>query len=258
MSLNKKLLATLLLGGFVAPANASLIYNAFTHAGTDQVDYEVTIDHDTTNNEFDITYKVLSTSPNTVGKLTGIFFDMGPIDTVRLSDTNPPPAGTRGDPDTSDPYTAANLGLTNQSNPSLSSICGQAFGDINDVAGAGGCNSTLQLGTTIIDAVDYQGFLFDVGLAWKVNDLSSGSSGSFSIADIGLTLDDWGAIGLRGQATGSGAGGGSGSAKEFQLIGTPGGGGGPSAIPEPGMMALFGIGLVGMGLSQIRRKRKVS
>ena len=36
------------------------------------------------------------------------------------------------------------------------------------------------------------------------------------------------------------------------------GGGPPSAIPEPGMMALFGIGLMGMGLSHIRRRRKVS
>ena len=32
----------------------------------------------------------------------------------------------------------------------------------------------------------------------------------------------------------------------------------PADIPEPGMMALFGIGLMGMGLSAIRRKRKIS
>ena len=37
-----------------------------------------------------------------------------------------------------------------------------------------------------------------------------------------------------------------------------GGGGNEGNVPEPGMMALFGIGLMGMGLSRIRRKRKVS
>jgi len=38
----------------------------------------------------------------------------------------------------------------------------------------------------------------------------------------------------------------------------PPGGEPPTGIPEPGTMALFGIGLLGMGLSRVRRKRKVS
>ncbi|RKZ63599.1 MAG: hypothetical protein DRQ44_09935 [Gammaproteobacteria bacterium] len=37
-----------------------------------------------------------------------------------------------------------------------------------------------------------------------------------------------------------------------------GGGNPPSGIPEPGVVALFGMGLLGMGLSHLRRRRKVS
>ena len=36
------------------------------------------------------------------------------------------------------------------------------------------------------------------------------------------------------------------------------GGGGQQEIPEPGLMALFGMGLLGMGVSRTRRKRKAS
>ena len=32
----------------------------------------------------------------------------------------------------------------------------------------------------------------------------------------------------------------------------------PAEVPEPAMVALFGMGLMGMGLSRIRRKRKIS
>lgn len=239
-------LAAILSIGFIAPANATLVYNTFTHAGTDTVNYEVTIDHDMIDGEFDITYKVLPvpvSSPNTVGKLTGFFFDMGPIDTTSLPD-----------PDSTDPYADLTaLGLTNENNPSGTSICGSAFGDVKQVKGS--CGSRLNLGTTFIGGVDYAGFLFDVGLGWKKNDLTSGNAGSFSIADAGLNLNDWGAIGIRGQATGPT--GGNGSAKEFQLIGiantTT-----TAAVPEPSLIALFGMGLLGIRLTNIRRNRKAS
>lgn len=228
-------ITSILLSGAVTSANAdSITYDIFAHSGSDHIDYKVVIDDNATG-KFTITYQVQATSPNQVGKLTGFFFDMGSIDT-----------GTLPDPDTSDPYTAANLGLSNESNASGSSICGSSFGDTKSVSG--GCNSTLNMGTLIIDGFDYSGFLFDVGLAWKVNDLTSGDTGTFSIADLGLSLDDWGAIGLRGQATGSGSNGGNGSAKEFQLVGTkdpndPNTGNDP--IPEPSTLVLLAMGLLG-------------
>jgi len=242
-------LTALLLGSFVIPAGAATItYNTFTHAGLDPINYTVTINDDTAG-FFDISYGVTASSAYTVGNLTGFFFDMGPIDTSTLPD-----------PDSSNPYSATNLGLTNESNPSGTSICGQAFGDVNNVTGGGGCNSKLQLGSTIIDGLDYKGFLFDVGLAWKVNDLSSGSIGSFMIADVGQSLSDWGAIGLRAQATGTGADGGNGSAKEFQLRAndqTPGTGGDNGNIPEPTSLMLLGVGLLGF-FSVSRRKAKAA
>ena len=37
-----------------------------------------------------------------------------------------------------------------------------------------------------------------------------------------------------------------------------GGGGGEGNVPEPTVIALFGMGLLGMGLSRIRKKRKTS
>ena len=230
MIFKEKVIAGLLLSSFVVPAGAATItYDTFTNIGSDPINYEVVINDDTAG-QFNISYKVISTL--TVGKLTGIFFDFGPVNTSTLPD-----------PDTSDPYTAANLGLANEFNPSGTSSCAQAFGDVKSVSGSQGCNSTIQLGTTIIDGFDYAGFLFDVGLAWKVNDLTSGQTGGFSISDLGglLSLDDWGAIGLRGQDT-SGTGG---SAKEFQLIGVKTGGD-EGNVPEPTALLLIATGLLGL------------
>jgi hypothetical protein len=233
--------AVLVLGLLSTNGQAAFItYSDFVHAGSDVVDYSVTID-DSTAGKFVITYAVSNLSPNSVGKLTGLFFDFGTIDTISLPD-----------PDTSDPYAnLSDLGLSGESNPSNTLICGTAFGDINSVSGAGGCNSALQLSTTIIDGHDYAGFEFDVGVAWKVNDLSANNSeGVFSIDTNGFSLDDWGVIGLRGQDT-SGLGG---SAKEFMLMGvkqpvpppepTP-------SIPEPSTLMILGIGLMGLSIRKI-------
>jgi hypothetical protein len=220
-------------------------FDNFIHAGSDIVDYTVTID-DSPAGEFKITYKVTNTSPNTVGKLTGFFFDIGPIN-----------AATLPDPDTTDPYTAANLGLAGEMNASGTSICGQAFGDVNAVSGSGGCNSTLNLGTTMIDGIDFGGFLFDVGLAWKTNDLSMGQEGMFSISDLGgaITLADWSAVGLRGQAVGDGTGSDDGSAKEFMLMGN--GGVIITSVPEPATASLMGVALASAVYSGLFRRKKM-
>jgi len=188
------------------PASAGLIYQDFTHAGGDSINYTVTIEHDVVDEEFDVTYSVQASSPNKVGKFTGFFFDL------------------------SDSYNASNLGLAKQSNPNDKDSCGQAFGDVKSVIN-GGCNSTLNIGGGLLPP-GFDG-LFDVGIAWKVNDLTSGQMGSFSINDLGLSLDDWGAIGLRGQETS----GNEGSAKEFQLS---------ADVPEPSILALFAAGVLGM------------
>lgn len=211
--------------GLVATqASASTItFSNFQHAGSDPVDYIVTVSDDAeagvTAGNFKITYQVDPLSAFTTTKLTGFFFDVADPFIANNS-----------------PYNSINLGLTNETLPMS---CGQGFNTDQVVAG-GGCNSTLNLGAV---AGAFQNHQFDVGIAWmNGNDLSDGSIGMFEIADIGLTLDDWVAVGLRGQGTGVPGSDFGGSAKEF------------SVVPVPAAVWLFGSGLLGLvGIAGRRR-----
>ncbi len=202
---------------------STITFSNFQHAGSDAVDYIVTVADDAeagvTAGNFKISYQVDAASAFTTTKLTGFFFDVAD------------PFGVNNSP-----YNAGNLGLSNETTP-LS--CGQGY-NTNKVSAGGGCNSNLTLGAT---AGSFKGHLFDVAIAWKNgNDLSQGAVGMFEIADLGLTLDDWAAVGLRGQAT-DGFGG---SAKEFQI-------GADTVVPVPAAVWLFGSGL--LGLAGIARRR---
>ncbi|WP_371374392.1 PEP-CTERM sorting domain-containing protein [Thalassotalea aquiviva] len=220
-------------------ANSAVItYSSFFHAGTEHVNYKVTVDDVAISGKFLVTYEVTS---NVVGKLTGFFFDFGPITEDRTPANSPV-----WDPDTSDPYADETaLGLSNESNPSNSLVCAKAFGDVNSVS-SGGCSSTFNIGDFWINGVDYQGFLFDVGLAWKTNDLTPpDTSGQFAINKNGFTLASWGIVGLRGQAVD-----GDGSAKEFALVSTrrPD----DRSLPEPATLFILALGLIGLGA--VRKK----
>ncbi len=197
---------------------AAITFSNFSHLGSDDVDYIVTVSDDTAG-VFTISYQVNPLSVYTTAKFTGFFFDVA-------------------DPFVADnsPYHAGNLGLVDISAPAS---CGQGF-NTNHVSGAKGCNSNIQLGS---DAGAFAGHLFDVGIAWKNdNDLSGGGTGSFQIADLGLGLADWVMVGLRGQAT-TGAGG---SAKEFQYMAN-------TVVPVPAALWLFGSGF--LGLMAVARRR---
>lgn len=209
----KTLLAGLALLGNAALANGSAIYSDFIHEGAETVDYRVEIGHDQSAGLFDVSYQV--TNNASVKKFTGFFFDL------------------------SSDYNADNLGLTNQFNSSGQTVCATGFGVANS-AGSGGCKSNLNEGT------------FDVGLVWSGVDLSSAPyEGGFSISDLGhLTLEDWGAIGMRAQAVN-----GEGSAKEVQWSADTG----PSfdmsdAVPasSPGTIALLGLSFAGLLVSRKR------
>ncbi len=194
-----------------AVASASIIYSDFDHEGSDTVDYRVEVSHNQTAGLFDISYEV--TNSASVGKFSGFFFDL------------------------SSDYNASNIGLTNEFTPSGASVCGMGFG-VKKVKGSKGCNSNLNEGT------------FDVGLAWKTNDLTVAPFvGSFSISDLGhLALEDWGKIGMRAQDVNGG-----GSAKEVQF--TPDVSAPPVAASEPGTIALIGLGFMGLIMSR-RSQRK--
>ena len=202
---------------------STITFSNFQHAGSDAVNYIVTIADDNeagvTAGNFKVSYQVDPLSSFTTAKLTGLFFDVAD-----------PFIANNG------PYSAANLGLINVTAPAS---CGQAFNTDQVVAG-GGCNTNINFGAA---AGSFQNHQFDVGIAWKNgNDLSSGAVGMFEIADLGLTLADWAAVGLRGQAT-DGTGG---SAKEFQIMPD-------TVIPVPASVWLFGSGLI--GLAGIARRR---
>jgi len=179
---------------------AVITFSDFTHLGSDDVDYIVTIEDDAeagvTANHFKISYQVVSLGASTTEKFTGFFFDAN------------------------DAYTSANLGLSNESVES----CALGF-NTNQVSGSGGCNSNLTLGGV---AGAFQGHSWDVGIGWKTsNDLSGGQIESFEIAALSLSVNDISNIGLRGQDTN----GGGGSAKEFQST--------PNAVPVPASVWLF-------------------
>jgi hypothetical protein len=162
---------------------AVVTFSDFTHLGSDDVDYIVTIEDDAevgvAANHFKISYQVAPPNILTTAKFTGFFFDAN------------------------DAYTSANLGLSNETVAS----CGLGF-DTHHITG--GCGSNLNLGT---QAGAFQGYDWDVGITWKnSNDLSNGQVQSFKIAALNLSINDFSNIGLRGQDTN----GGGGSAKEFQ------------------------------------------
>ena len=186
-AINSAFILLLLLVIALLPARfaqaAVVTFSDFTHLGSDDVDYIVTIEDDAeagvNANRFKISYQVDSSSNYTTGKFTGFFFDAN------------------------DAYTSANLGLSNESVVS----CGQGF---NTHQITGSCGTNLNLGA---NAGAFQGHDWDVAISWKnSNDLSGGQIESFEIAALSLSVNDFSNIGLRGQdTTGSG-----GSAKEFQ------------------------------------------
>ena len=210
------------LGCFSLSAQAaSVTFSNFQHAGSDAIDYIVTVD-DNTAGKLTFTYKVDMFSTFTVAKLTGFFFD-----------AEDPSSATDG------PYTAANLGFIDFQ-PGTS--CAQGF-NTNQIMGPGGCNTTLQLGA---GAGSFESHMWDVGVAWKTNDLSLGQIGTFEVSNLGglIGIGDIGSIGLRGQET-TGSGG---SAKEFELASM-------NPVPVPAAIWLFGSALIGfVGMS---RKTKV-
>ena len=163
---------------------AVVTFSDFTHLGSDDVDYIVTIEDDAeagvAANHFKISYQVAPSSILTTAKFTGFFFDAN------------------------DAYTSANLGLSNESVAS----CNQGF---NTHHITGSCGTNMNLGA---NAGAFQGHDWDVGITWKnSNDLSGGQIESFEIAALSLSVNDFSNIGLRGQDT-NGSGG---SAKELQI-----------------------------------------
>ena len=163
---------------------AVVTFSDFTHLGSDDVDYIVTIEDDAeagvAANHFKISYQVAPSSILTTAKFTGFFFDAN------------------------DAYTSANLGLSNESVAS----CNQGF---NTHHITGSCGTNMNLGA---NAGAFQGHDWDVGITWKnSNDLSGGQIESFEIAALSLSVNDISNIGLRGQDT-NGSGG---SAKELQI-----------------------------------------
>jgi len=162
---------------------AVITFSDFTHLGSDDVDYIVTIEDDAeagvSANHFKISYQVDPSSTLTTAKFTGFFFDAN------------------------NAYNSSNLGLSNETVAS----CGLGF-DTHHITGS--CGSNLNLGA---QAGAFQGYDWDVGITWKnSNDLSNGQVQSFKIAALNLSINDFSNIGLRGQDT-NGSGG---SAKEFQ------------------------------------------
>jgi hypothetical protein len=156
----------------------TITYDNFTHSGASPIDYIVTINDDTPG-LFKFTYEVASTSANTTGKLTGLYFNVTTTTGVG-------------------PYNSGNLGLQNQTTSSSD----QAFDDTK----IGGVTN-LNLGE------------FDVIIGWKSGvDLRNGAVGMFEVSDLGGSVDisDFNKIGLRGQAVGPTPDGGEESAKEIQ------------------------------------------
>lgn len=135
--------------------------------------------------------------------------------------------------DNNSPYNSNNLGLRNEVNPSNTESAGQGFNTDK-------IQSITDLNLPAI-AGDYKKHQFDVAIGWKVNDLTGGQMGMFEVADLGLTLADFGAIGLCGQET-TGVGG---SAKEFQLV---------ASVPDAPIIFLLGPSLLGLGLLSWRKK----
>lgn len=183
-------------------ANAALIsYSDFSHLGSDDIDYIVTIEDDAeagvTDGHFRISYQVDPESTLSTAKLTGFFLEID------------------GD------YNASNLDLINETATS----CAQDF-NTHQIRGGGGCNTNLTLGSI---SGDYRHYDWTLALAWKNNnDLSNGNIHSFEIADLGLSLNAITALGIRAQDT-NGFGG---SAKEFMLEPT-------TVIPLPASFWLF-------------------
>ena len=194
---------------------AVITFSDFTHLGSDDVDYIVTIEDDAeagvSANHFKISYQVAPSSTLTTAKFTGFFFDANNV------------------------YNSSNLGLSNETVAS----CGLGF-DTHHITGS--CGSNLNLGA---QAGAFQGYDWDVGITWKnSNDLSNGQVQSFKIAALNLSINDFSNIGLRGQDT-NGSGG-SGSAKEFQST--------PNAVPVPASVWLFLSSTVALLVARKKRQ----
>lgn len=199
---------------FALSAQAAVVtFSDFQHVGSDTVDYIVSIEDDeeagVSAGSFRVSYQVAPASPNTVGKLTGLFIDFGEINDAPIS------------------FTLADLNISNEVSDDAS--CGQGF-NTDSINAGGGCNTQLQLGAS---AGDYQGHQFDVAIAWRSNDLSGFGLSSFEIATLGFSLSDISAVALRGQDT-SGL---EGSAKDFAM---------PSPVPLPPAAGLFLLSTAGL------------
>ena len=206
----------------VTSINAAVLsFNDFQHVGSDEIDYIVLIEDDAEagvmSGGFRITYQVAGSSPNTVGKLTGLFLDFGHPNDLPIT------------------FSMADLNFNNESADHIS--CGQAF-NTDSITAGGGCNTQLQLGS---DAGAYQAHQFDIAIAWKKNNVNSFGESSFEISKLGFNLMDISAVALRGQNT-SGTGG---SAKDFAVA---------RVIPVPGAILFFLSGIVGLiGIKELLR-----
>jgi len=218
----KKVLFTALFS-FPLMANAIVFDSWVTNEG-DSGNYILTITEQSTDGIFDFN---LTVNPWNAEAL-GLFIDLGDYTVPSLSLSSIIPSGEvslyAADTSSNDCGAGCNL---NGLNPTLFSPDGE-------------WEMVYRLGS--------QGFNNIQTFSWVTSGLT------------GINENDFGLIGIRaqqlcdpGNLLPNGSCGG--SDKSYN---DGGGGEPPAVIPEPGTTALFSIGLLGMGLSLRRRKRKIS